>query len=90
MKKLLALLLVVIMTFSVGAAAFAAEPEGDAPAVTTEEEPNIVSSEHACPYCGETHDDKNVEDSLKGFWHIILYVFETIKDVFNKVKEMAA
>ena len=89
MKKLLALLLVVVLTFSAGAVAFAAEPTEETPAAT-EEEPNIVSSEHVCPYCGEKHDDKNVEDSLKGFWHIVLFVFETFKDVFNKVKDMAA
>ena len=93
MKKLLAVLLAAIMMFSVGMVAFAAETGDETPAAaeTAEEgEANIVSSSHACPYCGEEHDDKDIKEGLTGFWHIILYVFETFKSVFEKVKEMAA
>ena len=92
MKKLLAVLLAAIMMFSVGMVAFAAETGDETPAAETAEEgeANIVSSSHACPYCGEEHDDKDIKEGLTGFWHIILYVFETFKSVFEKVKEMAA
>ena len=92
MKKLLAVLLAAIMMLSVGLTAFATETGDETPAATetAEESANVVSSSHACPYCGEEHDDKDIQEGLKGFWHIILYVFETFKSVFEKVKDMVA
>lgn len=88
MKKALAVLLSVLMVLSIGVVAFAAEGDDETPAETetVEEETTEVrrvSSDHECPYCGEMHDDKTVDGLATGFFHIILYVFEQFKSIFN-------
>lgn len=47
----------------------------------------IVSSTHECAYCGEVHDDKTTEGLLIGFFHIVLYVFEQFKGIFESIKK---
>ena len=47
----------------------------------------IVSSTHECAYCGEVHDDKTTEGLLIGFFHIVLYVFEQFKSIFESIKK---